>query len=85
MVSTASVMKDEQGRPFIVVREYVVPMSTLALDQPHLAIPVCDLWERMLTFLYLVKERRNDNTATMQSSPILLQQGQSQTLSEHLW
>lgn len=60
---TATVMKDEQGRPFIVVREYVlrIPerMSPNIVDQVLTVMPA--------------NKRRKDNMAMKPSSHILWQ------------
>ena len=68
-------MKDEQGRPFIVVREYV--------SQTFPEIEV----EEIMTRANVVpaKRRKRGSTATMQSNLIYLRRGLYQTLCGRLW
>jgi len=68
---SAAVMKDEQGRPFIVVRECVWPFSSK--------------WKKETADRNLVKGKRRDSTVSMQSSHILLLRKPLQTSSRHLW
>ena len=66
----ASVVKDEQGRPFIVVREYVDSYATW--EPTKLKEGYCNVWADCTT----VKARRRDSMATTQSNPTYSQPGQ---------
>lgn len=59
-ITSASVMKDEQGRPFIVVREYVPIFEPF---QHKLDGFTQGKW--LIRFYNTVKERRRDSTARM--------------------
>lgn len=70
----AAMVKDEQGRPFIVVREYVSSEQSI------------DPLEQILTgYVSTARGKRRDSMVPMPSSHILLLPRQWQALSRHLW
>jgi hypothetical protein len=72
--NAAQVMKDETGRPFIIVREYVMDMRAI---RPH--------HECVLVNKAIVKARRRGSMAMRQSNRISWPHERWQTSSRHRW